>query len=138
MECHCVQCAELFALDFQVNHYPSFTTDSPLDKEIKEVVTLLTKKIYFDDNLSFSKIIFDSVEDFSKNKIQDEFILQLLKFEISMLRISQQNKNNKEPKVLTFDYDMLTYYEHLIKKKEKCKLAFNVTEYGEIKISKVM
>ncbi len=105
---------------------------------IKEVVTLLTKKIYFDDNLSFSKIIFDSVEDFSKNKIQDEFIMQLLKFEISMLRISQQNKNNKEPKVLTFDYDMLTYYEHLIKKKEKCKLAFDVTEYGEIKISKVM
>ena len=25
-----------FALDFQVNHSPSFTTDSPLDKEIKE------------------------------------------------------------------------------------------------------
>jgi len=25
-----------FALDYQVNHSPSFTTDSPLDKEIKE------------------------------------------------------------------------------------------------------
>ncbi len=116
--------------DNLLNFYLAYET------QIKKIVPLLTR-IYFDDELSLSKVMFNSLEDFIKTRMDDEFIEQLFKFEVEMVRASHR-KNNKDSKILTFDYDMLAYFEQQKKKKAKCKLLFDITEDKEVKISKIM
>jgi len=108
------------------------------EQEIERIVILLTKTLYYESKLSdVRQEMLCSLEDFIKHKIGDKFIIQLLEFEIEMLRTAQ-GKNKEKSKVLTFDYDMLLYYEKVKKKNEQCRLIFSCGEDEEVEISRVM
>lgn len=115
-------------LDFYLEYEP----------EIKRLTKLLTKTIYCGEKLrNAKKEMLISLEHFIKDKMKNEFIDQLYRFEMEIRR-SSLSPNSEESKVQTFDYDMLLYYQKLIKKKEKCKLVFTVTEDKEVSINKEM
>ncbi len=120
-----------------IGHYNNNLINFYLEYEtqMKKITTLLTR-VYYEDSLSLSKVVFDSLEEFIKHKIQDEFIMQLFRFEVEMVR-ALHDEHSKDHKILTFDYDMLIYYERQKKKKEKCKFLFVVTKDKEIEISRV-
>jgi len=106
--------------------------------EMKRITELLTRTLYHGEKLSdVRKKMFKSLEIFIENKIKDDFIIALYRFEAEVLKISI-SRNNNELVTQTYDYDMLLYYQNLKKKKERCKLVFTVTEDKEVSIYKEM
>ena len=108
------------------------------ETEMKRMTTLLNRTVYYGDKLSdVREEMSTSLELFIKNKMKNDFIEQLYRFEDEIMKISL-SENSKEFRVQTFDYDMLLYYQKLKKKKEKCKLVFSITEDKEVSIAKEM
>lgn len=106
------------------------------EQEIERIVTSLTKTLYSkSESCDIRQEMLLSLEYFIKCKIRDQFIIQLLEFEIEIVRTTQ-GKNKEKPKMLTFDYDMLLYCEKLKKKNEQCRLIFSSRESGEVEISR--
>ncbi|MCG8482844.1 MAG: B12-binding domain-containing radical SAM protein [Clostridia bacterium] len=101
--------------------------------EMKKMTTLLTRTIYYGDDLSHVREeMSKSIENFIKNTMKDDFIAQLYQFENEVMKVVlNENSISK-----TFDYDMLGYYENHMRKKEKCQLTFEVTENKAVNIYK--
>lgn len=104
------------------------------ESELERMTALLTRTVYYEDNLSdVREEMYRSLVFFIKNKMKNDFILELLKFEEEIMKtVLAENTNESQAK--SFDYDMLLYYQSLKKKKEKCKLLFTVTKNKEVKI----
>lgn len=131
-----------FRIPKTMNEIIAFYNNNLLDfyleyeSEMKKTATLLTRTVYYGDRLSDArKEMARSLEFFIKDKIKDDFIVEVYRFEEETMKTLLIG-NTKEPKVKTFDYNILLYYQKHIKKKEKCKLVFNLTEDEEVKISK--
>ncbi len=125
-----------------INEIIAFYNNNLLDfyleykAEMRKMTTLLAGTIYYGDELSDVRAeMCNSIEHFIKNKIKGEFIVQLFRFELEVMKTAL-SENTEESKVLTFDYDLLWYYQKHTKKKEKCKLIFSVNENKEVSIYK--
>ncbi len=104
--------------------------------EIKRMTTLLNRMVYYGDELGdVREKMSNSLEVFIKDKMKNDFIEQLYRFEEEIMRIKLK-ENSKASKVETYDYDMLLYHQKLKKKKEKCKLVFTFTEDKKVSITK--
>lgn len=117
----------------------TFYNDNLLDfylaykAEMKKMTILLTRTIYYGDDLSdVREEMSKSIDNFIKNILNDNFIAQLFQFENEVMKVVQDENSSS----MTFDYDMLGYYDNHIRKKEKCQLTFEVTENKEVKIYK--
>ncbi len=125
-----------------INEITAFYNDNLLDfyleyePEMKRMTNLLTRTLYYGHQLSdVREEMLNSIEHFIKNKIKDDFIVELYRFEIEIMKTAL-SENYSVSKVLTFDYDMLLYYQNHIRKKEMCKLIFTVAENKEVNIYK--
>ncbi|MCG8541191.1 MAG: B12-binding domain-containing radical SAM protein [Clostridia bacterium] len=106
-------------------------------EEIQRIDRLLTKTIYYEDKVNHvRKEMLYGLEAFIKYKIENEFMIQLLQFEVEIMKVSL-DRDSYVSKVITFDYDMLTYYKESKKKKEECKVTF-ASDGDEIDICRVM
>ncbi len=128
-----------FIIPKTMNEIIAFYNDSLLDfylaykAEMKKMTTLLTRTIYYGDDLSHVREeMSKSIDNFIKNTMKDGFIAQLYQFENEVMKVVlNENSTSK-----TFDYDMLGYYENHMRKKEKCQLNFEVTENKAVNIYK--
>ena len=134
----------VFAIPKTISEIIAYYNNNILDfyleyeADVKRITTLLTKTIYCGDKLSdIRKEMFNCLEHFINDKMENEFIDQLFRFEVEVLRTSLSS-NSEDFNVLTFNYDMLLYYQKLKKKKIKCKLVFTVTEDKAVSIYKKM
>ena len=106
------------------------------EDEMKRITDLLTRTIYYDEKLSdVREEMWKSLENFIKNNIKNDFISDLYRFEVEIIRISP-DKTIEHPEAHIFDYDMLLYYQKFEKKKERCKLFFSVTKDKDVCIYK--
>ena len=134
----------VFAIPKTISEIIAYYNNNILDfyleyeADVKRITTLLTKTIYCGDKLSdVREEMFNCLEHFINDKMENEFIDQLFRFEVEVLRTSLSS-NSEDFNVLTFNYDMLLYYQKLKKKKIKCKLVFTVTEDKAVSIYKKM
>ena len=133
-----------FRIPKTMNEIITFYSNSLLDfylayeSEMKRMTTLLNRTVYYGEKLSdVREEMSNSLELFIKNKMKNDFIEQLYRFEEEIMEISL-GESSKISKIRTFDYDMLSYYQKHEKKRGKCRLVFSVTEDKEVRITKEM
>ncbi len=106
------------------------------ETETKKASSLLTRTVYYGDKLNdVREEMSKDFENFIKNRIKDDFIVDLCRFETEVMK-TLSSENSDVPNVHTFDYDMLLYYQELKRKRQKCELAFSVNDNKEVNIYK--